>query len=144
MGTRISDGLNMIPSISYLIHVTYKYSFDRYINWLMYNVKWEVLQIYSEREQVYIQDGANRYCRDGLLKSSFDCHARRLGENLWLRNKMKNEKYHIIGTVPKFKIKIVERGKMDTPNMQISARSVSWLDLLSTDQQSPINESCCY
>ena len=57
---------------------------------------------------------------------------------------MKNEKYHIIGTIPKSKFKIGERDKIDTPNKEISARSISWPGLLSTNQQSPIHESCCY
>jgi len=29
---------------------------------------------------------------------------------------MKNKKYHTVGTIPKSYIKIVERGKIDTPN----------------------------
>ena len=57
---------------------------------------------------------------------------------------MKNEKYHIIGTIPKSKFKIVERDKIDTPNKEINARSISWPGLLSANQQSPIHESCCY
>jgi len=54
---------------------------------------------------------------------------------------MKNKTYHITGTIPKSKFKIVERGKIDTHNTQISARSISWLGLLSTNQQSPIHET---
>jgi hypothetical protein len=38
-------------------------------------------------------------------------------------NKLKNKKFHIVGTVPKSNIKIVERDKMDTPNTQIHDRS---------------------
>jgi len=34
-------------------------------------------------------------------------------------NKMKNKKYHTVGTIPKSNIKFVERGKIDTPNTQI-------------------------
>ena len=37
-----------------------------------------------------------------------------------------------------------EKDKIDTPNKEISARSISWPGLLSTNQQSPIHESCCY
>jgi hypothetical protein len=33
-------------------------------------------------------------------------------------NKMKNKKYHTVETIPKLNIKIVERGKIDTPNIQ--------------------------
>jgi hypothetical protein len=32
----------------------------------------------------------------------------------------------LVGTVPKYKKKIVERGKMDTFNTQIHDRSLSW------------------
>jgi hypothetical protein len=38
------------------------------------------------------------------------------------RNKVKNPKYHTIGTILKANIKIVERGKID-----IHARPLSWL-----------------
>jgi len=38
---------------------------------------------------------------------------------------MKNKKYHIVGTVPKYNIKIVERGKIDTFNTHIHERSLS-------------------
>jgi len=42
---------------------------------------------------------------------------------------MKNEKYHIVGTVPKSYRKIVERGKIGTPNPQIHQHFslLSWL-----------------
>ena len=40
---------------------------------------------------------------------------------------MKNKKYYKVGTIPKSNIKIVERGKIDTPNTQIHDRSLSWL-----------------
>ena len=33
---------------------------------------------------------------------------------------MKNKKYHAVGTIPNSDIKIVERGKIDTPNTQMS------------------------
>jgi len=36
---------------------------------------------------------------------------------------------HIVGTVPKFNRKIVERGTIDTPNAQIHDRSLSWLGI---------------
>jgi hypothetical protein len=32
---------------------------------------------------------------------------------------MKNKKFHIFGTFLKFNMKIIERGKFDTPNKQI-------------------------
>ena len=44
-----------------------------------------------------------------------------------LMNKMKNKKYHTVETIPKLNIKIVERGKIDTPNTQIHDPSLSWL-----------------
>ena len=42
---------------------------------------------------------------------------------------MKNEKNHIVGTVPKSNRKIVERDKIDTPNPQIHQHFslLSWL-----------------
>jgi len=43
------------------------------------------------------------------------------------RKKMKNKKYHTVGTVLKFRRKIVERGKIDIPDTQIYDRSLSWL-----------------
>jgi len=42
-------------------------------------------------------------------------------------NKMKNKKYNSVGTTLKSNIKIIERGKIDTPNTEIHARSLSWL-----------------
>ena len=45
---------------------------------------------------------------------------------LW--NKLKNNKYHTVGTVPKYERKIVERGKIDTSNTQMHDCSLSWLD----------------
>jgi len=42
--------------------------------------------------------------------------------------KMKNKKYHTVGTVPKSNRKIVERGKVYTPNTQIHDRSLSCED----------------
>jgi len=42
-------------------------------------------------------------------------------------NKMKNQKYHIVGTILKSNIKIVERGKIDIPSTQLHDRSLSWL-----------------
>jgi hypothetical protein len=41
---------------------------------------------------------------------------------------MKTKKYHTVGTIHKSDIKIVERGKMDTPNTEMHNRSLSWLD----------------
>jgi hypothetical protein len=40
---------------------------------------------------------------------------------------MKNKIYHTVGTFPKTKRKIVDRGKIDTPNTQIHDRSLSCL-----------------
>ena len=37
-----------------------------------------------------------------------------------LMNKMKNKEYHTVETIPKLNIKIVERGKIDTPSIQIT------------------------
>jgi len=37
---------------------------------------------------------------------------------------MKNKKYHTVGTILRSNIKIVERGKIDTPNTQI--HDCSW------------------
>jgi hypothetical protein len=39
-------------------------------------------------------------------------------KNLWT-NKMENKIYHAVGTFPKSNRKIVERGKIDTPNVEI-------------------------
>ena len=36
-------------------------------------------------------------------------------------------KYHTVGTVPKSNIKTVERGEIDSLNIQIHDRSLSWL-----------------
>ena len=41
---------------------------------------------------------------------------------------MKNEKYHTVRTFSKSNRKIVERGKIDTPNTQILDLSLFWLD----------------
>jgi len=40
---------------------------------------------------------------------------------------MKNKNYKTVGKIPKSNIKIVERGKIDTPNTQIHDHSHSWL-----------------
>jgi hypothetical protein len=40
---------------------------------------------------------------------------------------MKTKKCHTFGTVPKSNRKIIEKGKMDTPNKQIHDHSLSWL-----------------
>jgi hypothetical protein len=42
-----------------------------------------------------------------------------------LSNKMKKKIYHTLGTVPKFKIKITERYKIDIPNRHIHDSSLS-------------------
>jgi hypothetical protein len=42
-------------------------------------------------------------------------------------NKMKNEEYHTVGTIPKSNIEIIERGKIDTHDKQIHDSSHSWL-----------------
>jgi hypothetical protein len=39
---------------------------------------------------------------------------------------MENKKYHTVGTVSKSNAKIIERGKIDTPNIQIQERSLAW------------------
>jgi hypothetical protein len=39
---------------------------------------------------------------------------------------MKNEKYYTVGTIPKSNIKIVEKGKIDTPNTHMHDRPLSW------------------
>jgi len=39
---------------------------------------------------------------------------------------MKNKKNHTVGTILKSYIKILERSKIDTPNIQIHDRSMSW------------------
>ena len=39
-------------------------------------------------------------------------------------NKLKNKTYHNVGTIPKYNITIVERGKIDTPNTQIHDCSI--------------------
>jgi hypothetical protein len=46
---------------------------------------------------------------------------------------MKNKQYCTIKTVLTVK-KIVERGKIDTPNTQIHDRSLSWLEICITEQ----------
>jgi hypothetical protein len=46
---------------------------------------------------------------------------------LVLYNKIKNKKYHTVGTVPKSNKKIVERGKIDTFSTQIHVRSLTFL-----------------
>jgi hypothetical protein len=64
-------------------------------------------------------------------------------------NKIKNQKYHTVRTVPKSNRKIVESGKIDTLN--IHDRSLYWLGtgtsiksggikLISWDQTSPLSE----
>ena len=44
-----------------------------------------------------------------------------------MTKKMKKIKCHTVGTFPKSNIKIVERGKIDTPDTQIHAHFLSWL-----------------
>ena len=41
---------------------------------------------------------------------------------------MKTKKYHTVGTIHKSDIKIVERAKIDAPDIQMHDRSLSWLD----------------
>ena len=43
------------------------------------------------------------------------------------QNKMKNNKYHTVETIPRSNIKIVEKGKIDFSNTQIHNRSLSCL-----------------
>jgi hypothetical protein len=49
----------------------------------------------------------------------------------WVQNyEIKSCRYicsTIVGTIPKSNIKIIERGKIDTPNIQIHDRSLSWI-----------------
>jgi hypothetical protein len=45
----------------------------------------------------------------------------------FIENKMKNEKYHTVGTVPNSNSKFVERGKFDTSNTHIHDRTLSCL-----------------
>jgi len=40
---------------------------------------------------------------------------------------MKKKKYHTVRTIQKSNLKIVERGKNETPNKQIHDYSLSWL-----------------
>jgi hypothetical protein len=40
-------------------------------------------------------------------------------------NKMKNKKYHTVGTISKSNVKIVERVKIDAPDIQLHERSLS-------------------
>ena len=42
---------------------------------------------------------------------------------------MKNKKYHTVRTLLKSNVKIVERGKIDTPNTQIHDSSLSWFGI---------------
>ena len=47
-------------------------------------------------------------------------------------NKMKNEKYHTVPTMPNINIKIVERGIFDIPNTQIHDRAFSLLGTVTS------------
>ena len=47
-------------------------------------------------------------------------------------DKMKNKKYHTVGTVPKSNNKIVERCRLSNPNTQMYDFPLSWL---GTDTQ---------
>ena len=40
---------------------------------------------------------------------------------------MKSKKYHIVGTIPKGNIKIIEIGKIDTADTHLYDRILSWL-----------------
>ena len=42
-----------------------------------------------------------------------------------IKNNMKNKKYHTVGPIPKSIIKIIEIGKIDTPDTQIHDHSLS-------------------
>ena len=48
--------------------------------------------------------------------------ATNLNKLVHLGNKVKNKKYHTVGTIPKFNRKIVLGVKIDTPNTQIHDR----------------------
>jgi hypothetical protein len=43
-----------------------------------------------------------------------------------------HKKYNTMATVPKFKLKIVERDKVDTDNKYIHDRSLSWLSTVTS------------
>ena len=51
---------------------------------------------------------------------------------------MRNKKYHTVGTFPRSNRKIVERGRIDTPNTHIHDLSPLWL-CLRTDTSSKSN-----
>jgi hypothetical protein len=46
--------------------------------------------------------------------------------------KMKNKKYHTVGTIPMAKIKIVEGENIDTSNTHIHDCSLAWLGTSNT------------
>jgi len=47
-------------------------------------------------------------------------------------NQMKNKPFHTTGTVPRSNIKIIERGKIDIPNILLHHHSLSWLGIFFT------------
>jgi len=48
--------------------------------------------------------------------------------HVWsLSNNVKNKEYHTVGTIPKSNIKVVERSKIGTPNIQIYDHPFSWI-----------------
>jgi hypothetical protein len=53
----------------------------------------------------------------------FDCAVK------WLNGEKNQNKYHTVETVPKSKREIVERDKIDTPNIQIHGRSIYWIGI---------------
>jgi hypothetical protein len=53
---------------------------------------------------------------------------------------MKKKKYHTVGKIPKSNFKIVERGKIDTPNLQIHDLSLFLLGTVLWAQTSPLSE----
>jgi len=47
-------------------------------------------------------------------------------ETHYFNNKVKSKQHHTVGTIPRSNIKIIERGEVDTTNIQIHDHSLSW------------------
>jgi len=58
---------------------------------------------------------------------------------LYGRDQIKNNKYHPVGTILKSNVKIVEMGKIDTPNTQIYDRTLSWLGTDTSTKMAGLN-----
>jgi hypothetical protein len=52
---------------------------------------------------------------------------------------VKNKNTTIVGTIPKFNRKIVEKGKTDTSNTQMDDGSLFWLDTGTSIKYSDVN-----